>query len=379
MQESKVNKLNEIRKAIDEVDWDFSDRSNRRDIHYIHPYPAKFIADIPRELINILGIKKGTAILDPFCGSGTTLVEANKKGIPVVGVDLNPIACLVSRVKTSRISTGFVKCAEQCVEQAKIKKICEVMEIKNVDHWFKQDVQEGIQSLIEEIDSLDNDNEKEALKVCLSSIIVRVSNQDSDTRYAAVKKNVSKDDVYKLFLEACNNLAKIKETQLINDSDVKIINKNVLNITKEDIGKEIGLVITSPPYPNAYEYWLYHKYRMWWLGYDAEAVKKEEIGARAHYYKKNSQTPEDFKMQMDILFNTLNEVVVKGGYICVVIGRSIIHGEVIDNASMIEEIADKYKMTMVSNITREIASSRKSFNLAHAKIKKESLLIFQKN
>ena len=46
-----------------------------------------------------------------------------------------------------------------------------------------------------------------------------------------------------------------------------------------DIPRRVGLVITSPPYPNAYEYWLYHKYRMYWLGLDPIAVKKQEIGA----------------------------------------------------------------------------------------------------
>ena len=43
--------------------------------------------------------------------------------------------------------------------------------------------------------------------------------------------------------------------------------------------------MTSPPYPNAYEYWLYHKYRMYWLGMDPIAVRQQEIGARPHYFR----------------------------------------------------------------------------------------------
>lgn len=377
MKEIEIKDIDEIKKKLEEVDWDFKNKSNKRDIHYIHPYPAKFIADIPNKLIEILGVPKDTVVLDPFCGSGTTLVEAQRKGIPSVGVDLNPIACLSSRVKTSNIPDDFMHYANTCVDNARRRNITEKRNIKNVDHWFKEEIQESIQSILEEINMVQDENTNNALRLCMSSIIVRISNQDSDTRYAAVEKNVNREDVYKLFIDACKNLDKLKKEEF-NDTEVKIINKNVLKVTKEDIGKKVGLVITSPPYPNAYEYWLYHKYRMWWLGYDAEAVKKEEIGARAHYFKKNCQTAEDFKNQMENLFLMLNSVLVSGGYICVVIGRSIIKGEVIDNASLIEEIADNIGLMKVSNITRNIAKNRKSFNLSHATIKNESLLVFKK-
>lgn len=377
MKEIESKDIDEVRKRLEEVDWDFKEKSNKRDIHYIHPYPAKFIADIPSKLIDILGVPTDTVVLDPFCGSGTTLVEAQRKRIPAVGIDLNPIACLSSRVKTSSIPCNFMDYANTCVNNARNRNITEKRNIKNVDHWFKEEIQKSIQSILEEIDMIKDKSINNALSLCMSSIIVRISNQDSDTRYAAVEKNVNGEDVYKLFLDACKNLDKLKREES-NDTEVKIINKNVLKVTKEDIGKSVGLVITSPPYPNAYEYWLYHKYRMWWLGYDAEAVKKEEIGARAHYFKKNCQTAEDFKNQMESLFLMLNSVLVQNGYICVVIGRSIIKGEIIDNAKLIEDIADNMGLIKVSNITRNIAKNRKSFNLSHAAIKKESLLIFKK-
>lgn len=62
--------------------WDFDIEQKTKDIS-IHPYPAKFIREIPQTLMSILPLPKGTAVLDPFCGSGTTLVEAQKKGICV--------------------------------------------------------------------------------------------------------------------------------------------------------------------------------------------------------------------------------------------------------------------------------------------------------
>ena len=66
------------------------------------------------------------------------------------------------------------------------------------------------------------------------------------------------------------------------------------------------------------------------------------------------------------------------GYLCIVIGRSKIHGTEIDNASMITEIATEYGMLIMRKLKRIIAPGRKSFNLSHARIKEEAILIFQK-
>src|SRR6185437_6981584 len=91
--------------------------------------------------------------------------------------------------------------------------------------------------------------------------------------------------------------------------------------------------VFSPPYPNAYEYWLYHKYRMYWLDHDPIAVREAEIGARPHYFKKNHQTEHDFERQMGDCFGLLARVMEPGSHACFVVGDSIIHGRLIDNAS----------------------------------------------
>ena len=137
------------------------------------------------------------------------------------------------------------------------------------------------------------------------------------------------------------------------------------------------MVITSPPYPNAYEYWLYHKYRMYWLGFDPLAVKSREIGARAHFFKHNHHTKDDFARQMNQTFGLIRTVLTPGGYACFVIGRSRIHGRIVDNARIVEEAAAGFDR--VFSTERVLSASRKSFNLSHANIKTETVLILKRS
>lgn len=367
--------INLIDKLL-KVDWNFPEKKYSKGIHDIHPYPAKFIPEIPRNLMKNLKIPANSGVLDPFCGSGVTLVEAQRMGLSSVGVDLNPIACLISYVKTTPTPNNFLLSVEQCIKSARLNKNIEIPNIPNLDHWFEKPVQQALSALTFEINKIGSDNIKNRLKVALSSIIVKVSNQDSDTRYAAIKKDVSYEKVFEYFNFACegiyNNCNSIRRPP-----KARIINKDILDVKPKEIRLPIGMVITSPPYPNAYEYWLYHKYRMYWLGYDPISVKNSEIGARAHFFKKEHHTKKDFENQMEKTFSLLKSVIVPKAFICFVVGRSIIHGNIIDNASIIEDIAHKKKLTHIVTIPRSINMSRKSFNLSYGKIKKEEILIFQ--
>ena len=80
-------------------DWDFVGVNTREYTHCVHDYPAKMIPQISRRLIRKYG-KKGSMLFDPYCGSGTSLVEARLNSMDAVGTDLNPLARLIAEVKT---------------------------------------------------------------------------------------------------------------------------------------------------------------------------------------------------------------------------------------------------------------------------------------
>ena len=151
---------------LKEIDWDFLDEK-QDEISSLHPYPARFIESIPRSLIDALGVKPGTSIMDPFCGSGTTLLEAKKRGIDSVGVDLNPIACLISKVKTQQAQVNLVEVGNEICDRAEtycLKHGMEIPNIPNLDHWFKSDIQKSIYALVTEINNIDNIDLQNALR-----------------------------------------------------------------------------------------------------------------------------------------------------------------------------------------------------------------------
>jgi len=371
--------LLDVQKRISAIDWSFTDRRRAHAIEAIHPYPAKFIGDIPRALLGSLPLPPNTLVFDPFSGSGTTLLEAQRQGMASVGVDLNPIACLIARVKTAKTPLGLLEKALHIGAEARKNPAPLRWSIPNVDHWFKGDVQRAIAALLQEINGVPKGDTYDALRLALSSILVRVSNQDSDTRYAAVEKGISKQDVFEQFESAIEKLNKALLARDWAQPPATVIEANTLSVLPSDLPGRVGLVITSPPYPNAYEYWLYHKYRMWWLGFDPLAVKEQEIGARAHFFKREHHTADNFWAQMRGTFKLIDKVLVKHGYACFVIGRSKIHGVIIDNADIIEAVAAERGFGVVSRFERVISASRKSFNLSHANIKTETVLVLQKN
>lgn len=362
-----------INKELNLLDWDFKFNESSS-LSSIHPYPAKFIPEIPGNLIDLIGLPKNTCVCDPFCGSGTTLVEAQKRGYRSIGVDLNPIGCLISRVKTNPIGDNFIRNLDFIVNYKRTKE--QTHPIPNVNHWFKPEIQIEIERLRNAINLLENKYDKDFFNLVLSSIIVSVSNQESDTRYAAIEKHVTTEIVTDKYINSSNKIhhSLINRNYLLEQTTV--INKNLFDVVSHEFKMPVGLVVTSPPYPNAYEYWLYHKYRMYWLGYDPLFVKQNEIGARAHFFKKNHHTKQNFVEQMKKTFSLLDKIVVENGHICFVVGRSIIHGEEIDNAEIIIDTAKLFNLHPTFIKERAINSNRKSFNLSYANIKKETILVF---
>lgn len=380
-----MRKVSEVKRLINDSDWTF-DQSNPSLISSIHPYPAKFIEEIPTQLLDIFDLDPHLTVMDPFMGSGTTLVSARRKGYDVLGIDLNPIAYLITSVKLHELPHDFMQIADEVAKSAMNKYISDnvsMIEIPNGSHWFLPEVQKMLSAVINEIQTTYVQGTiRNALELSVSSIIVKVSYQESDTRYAAKKNFENKDSVLKAFLQAAKKIflaIKNESSNLINnESDINLILGSSLEVDVSRYSGKVGAIITSPPYPNAYEYWLYHKFRMEFLGYSSKEIKKEEIGTRSKYFRKVPESIDVFRKQMELILSKANSILVNHGFVAIIVGRSIIHGEYFDNATDMIKLGENSGLEFVTKVERNIKLTRKAFNTKNSRINEESIVIFRK-
>ena len=189
--------------------------------HNFHSYPAKFIPQIPKSIIKALSVE-GDIILDPFCGCGTTLIEANLLNRNSIGVDLNPIASLVSKAKTTPLSDSQLNQIPVILEKMENDIFhfynnenslnIKIPDFKNRDHWFQKNVLYELAIIKSRIVELRDASLKIFLLTAFSSIIVAVSNQESDTRFAAVDKNIPEKKCFEVFAKKVQSMIpRIKE------------------------------------------------------------------------------------------------------------------------------------------------------------------------
>lgn len=359
--------------------WDFASSRGGRELH---PYPARFISEIPAQALDLLEVDG--PVLDPFCGSGTTLAEARRRGLPSLGIDLNPIACLISRVRTQRWRRGdsnealeHSNALRECVMRgAETSALAE--RIPRIDHWFEQPAQEALAASVEYLASVE-DSWRDRIAVAISSSIVRLSRQESDTRYAAINKEITRTqaatELGQAVVRVCEWIA--ANTADYGDAAAEVICQDACDLSNLP-ERHFAAAIFSPPYPNAYEYWLYHKYRMYWLGFDPVLVRALELGARPHYCKPNGLTEADFGEQMSRVFKGLHRCLLPGAAVVVVVGDSVIGGRRVDNAELMREAASRQGIALAAHTQRAIRRGRSSFNRTHTRGRSsEHVLLFR--
>lgn len=380
------------------IDWDFAGAKTSYLTHGIHPYPAKFIPQIPNALIQELsGV--GDTVGDIFCGSGTTLVEALTLKRHAVGIDANPLACMISNAKTGGCSEADYADLLVLVQQARALGDSLLPSsneddlfpsskfsskewrpaFDKLDFWFELHVIEELAEALAWCRQLTSEVARNLALTAFSSIVVAVSKQDSDTRYVRREKNIPPGDVLRRFARALEQVARAA-TEF---SDVveprfkcEIVDANLLDAPTIP---QLDLVVCSPPYPNAYSYHLYHMTRMVWLGMDQPRFKKQEIGSHRKYSSngKNGATAETFKTEFSEILAWLATRLRRGGYACFVVGDSTLKGQRINNADLISQSGQAAGFHEVMRIDRTMQATKKAFNPAIGKIKTENILILE--
>lgn len=289
-------------------------QSTRYSAHGLHEYRGKFNPQVVRAISNILGLQPGDWILDPFCGSGTTLLEALHLGLNAVGIDLNPLAVEIANAKIACMRVPSDQLLEQAVTlkvrlneriaSMQLDRPFSAREMKRlgghswenrlkcpdyVRQWFTESVLAQLASITKEIEGLVSKKIQLIMRVVLSDIVRDVSLQNSaDLRIRRRKSPPANEPAIPLFLDSLSKKVSsiLKSRQLVKPTSTTqvALRDDVLRcrgLLKSKRGQtlpqQFDAAITSPPYATALPYIDTQRLSLVLLGLiDARQIRKTE-------------------------------------------------------------------------------------------------------
>ena len=404
--------------------WDYRGEKTKSYTHGIHTYPAMFIPQVGRRLLETYS-KKGDLICDIFCGSGTALVESRLLGRNAYGIDLNPLAIFLAKAKTTTINPQKLL-KEYIALLARVGKVkdSEIQRpnFKNIDFWFKEKVIIKLSKLKKAILEIKDKNIQNFLMVAFSETVRYSSNTKTGefklVRVKGEKLEKHDPDVLGIFRKNAE-----KNIAGMNDFYKNAENKSWTKIIYSDSSKDndikansIDCIITSPPYGDSrttVAYGQFSRLSAQWIDVfnnpnDASGVDNELLGGRAtknlthtlssDYLKEALKkiSKQDEVRARDVLsFNIdLNEslkqayrILKPKKYFCLVVGNRLVKQVRIPTDFIIAELAEKIGFTCEDIIVRNIPGKRMPIKNSPTNIvgaleetmNKESIIVLRKN
>ncbi|MBE3574989.1 MAG: hypothetical protein IMW99_06000 [Firmicutes bacterium] len=258
-------------------------RQRRLAVHSFHRYFGKLIPAIPRQAV-ALYTSPGDWVADPFCGSGTTLVEAVAAGRRALGLDINPLAVLISRAKTTGYPVTLLRRQAAALEESLgacnggISVPAAALGIPNEAHWFQPQAGADLAALLGVLRRWPDPDARLFFLACVSAIIRRVSNADPRHIFPGYSKRLRALDraglrpiqVQAAFRQAVQKrLSALEELQrLPGFSRFRVEVKTAAATTLPQVAPAEGvrLIVTNPPYLGSIRYLETMKLEMFCLG-----------------------------------------------------------------------------------------------------------------
>ncbi len=305
----------QLMKVLGEIPLELEDnsylsifRESERSIHNISLYPCKFIPELPKWAIKKFS-NKGDIILDPFVGSGTTFVESILLGRNCLGIDYNPYARLVSKVKSTLIDPKLIKSEYlQILRNLNEDKTSALKPtFKGIDFWFNQQVITTLSRLKKQISLIDNSNLRDFFNVAFSMTVRKTSYIAPGQILTAKRKDwreikqLNEKDTLNLFEQICTEYISYFEN-FYKTADkttyAKIIGIDAREIYLPSEVNSVDLIVTSPPYINAMDYVWGNRLRLHWL----DLVKNDED--RLNLYNYEIGTERILRKEYEIIGKT---------------------------------------------------------------------------
>lgn len=367
-------------------EWCFKNvRSTEQWTHGYHRYPAKFLPNLVQKLIERY-TTKDDLVADMFAGCGTTLVEAKIHGRKSVGVDINPVAQLITNAKTKPIEPYFLNEAFKTLcssfSDFEINQYENIAVHERIDYWFNIENKSKIAFLYERIFRIDNELTRTFFLVGLSHILKNSSRWLQSSTKPQIDPQKKPADAFLAFKSHVKQMLKKNQeffNKLKEDSNLEV----ECSIQLEDarrttiVSDSVSAIITSPPYVTSYEYADIHQLTGYWFNYiqDLPGFRKNFIGT---FYSLNQEIKTNSSLGQQIIndllavdkrtakevtnyFNDMQSVsaemyrvLKKGGHACLVIGDTTFKGVKIKSAGVFAELLELEGFEIIEVIKRSI-------------------------
>ncbi len=283
-----------------------SKRQNTRySVHGLHEYKGKFNPQVVKSLYNIYGVSRGMTIFDPFCGSGTSLIEAAHFGVNGYGTDINPLATFIANTKILCLRTSWKimqtdfdsviqgfnsERPEYRIRNRKSERIVYLLK------WFPTEILHDIECIREHCAN-SNVQIADTLLVVLSNLLRKYSLQDpDDLRIRRRKSPLPEIPLINVFTEkmkaVIQSIRDFQEKFGIIETENAAFNADIMTGCKVGISDEsIDFAITSPPYATALPYIDTQRLSLVWLSMikpsEVRKLESELIGSREYQNKSD--------------------------------------------------------------------------------------------
>lgn len=378
-------------------DWDYRTADTKEYTHGIHPYPAMMIPQVARRLIDMYG-REGDVLLDPYCGTGTTLLEGMLANLKPIGTDLNPLAQLIAKTKTTPVELdqldqeieNFIAFGLGVTNSAKSSET--YPDITNVDYWFGEQVQQDLLLVRRFIDQIVSSVVADIFRVAFSLTVRKVSwTKNSEFKLVRMPPGRIADhnpDVFSTMVETLSDNRTRYESlndALGNDPIVPLVCgfNSVDSIPPEIVAPEtVNIVVTSPPYGDSkttVAYGQFSRLSSQWLGFEhANRVDNflmgggrcpahvsfgieqldQVIGAISDSDAKRAGEVTAFFMDYQKSIKNVSSVVKIGGYACYVVGNRTVKGFDVPTAEVTAAFFEMNGFKHVGTFERNIPNKR---------------------
>ena len=367
--------------------------------HDYHRYPAKFIPHLASRIIKE-NSKEGDLVCDPFMGSATTLVEATVNQRRAYGTDINPVAALIGRAKTTPIHPILLKenvnsvfkdldfCLVNSEEQMKsidydkpFSFKIDIPDNKRIDYWFPDKQKNDLSIILSRIKIVDDPRVKDFLLCGFSNVLKGCSRWLMKSIKPTIDKQKVPTDAYLSLQMQIRHMMKKNEQfyELLCGKNVncKVDNADARKMNLED--SSATLIVTSPPYVTSYEYADLHQLTALWLGY-AKTVSQFRTGFIGSIQKENGPKQilsnagqkmvrklrsidkreangvEQYFFEMQQVFEEMHRVLKVKGRAAIVVGDTDLKKVRIQNAVVFIEIMESIGFKKHDIILRPIPS-----------------------